>query len=99
MIKRSKQNIIKHKIKNQITIKHELNNLILKSIIHNSNLYRKNTVLALLQLKKKYVKKNKKICFITGQNRGINPHLGLSRHNLNYFTKLGILQNFKIKSW
>lgn len=99
MLKKSKQQIIKSNLKNSIILKYEYKNIILKSIVHNRNNEFKNNLSAMLNSKKMYKKKNKKICLLTGTHRSIDNQLSLSRHNLNYFSKLGILQNFKVKSW
>lgn len=99
MLKKSKQQILKHNLKNNIILKYEYKNIILKSIIHNRNTNYKQKLIATFYLKKNYLKKNKKICLLSGLHKGVDSKLGLSRHNLNYFTKLGVLQNFKIKSW
>jgi len=99
MLKKSKQQILKHNLKNNIILKYEYKNIILKSIIHNRNLDYKYKLLASYYLKKNYLKKNKKICLISGRHRGVYSNLNLSRQNINYFSKLGILQNFKVKSW
>jgi hypothetical protein len=98
MLKKSKQQILKHNLKNNIILKYEYKNIILKSIIHNRNLSYKYKFISTFYLKKNYLKKNKKICFLTGLHKSIDNKLSISRHNLNYFAKLGILQNFKIKS-
>ncbi len=99
MLNKAKQQILKHNLKNNIILKYEYKNIILKSIIQNRNINNKYRLISKYYLKKNYFKKNKKICFLSGKHRGINNNLNLSRHNLNYLCKLGILQNFKIKSW
>lgn len=99
MLKKKHQQILKNNIKNNIFLKYEYKNIILKSIIHNKNINKKTRIFAILNLKKVTLKKNKKICLISGRHRGVYNQLNLSRHNVNYFSKLGILQNFKINSW
>lgn len=98
MLKKNKQKILKNKINSHITLKYEIKNLILKSIIHNNNLLAKYKLLGNFLITKK-IKKNKKICLISGHHRSTYNKLNLSRHNLNYISKLGLLQNFKINSW
>lgn len=98
MLKKNKQKILKNKLNTNILLKYELKNLILKSVIQNQNLSNKYRLYNLFLIKKK-IKKNKKICLISGHNRSVNNNLNLSRHNTNYLSKLGLLQNFKIKSW
>ena len=98
MLKKNKQKILKNKLNTNILLKYELKNLILKSVIQNQNLNNKYRLFNLFLIKKK-IKKNKKICLISGHNRSINNQLNISRHNINYLSKLGLLQNFKIKSW
>jgi len=98
MIKKNQQKILKNKINNIIILKYELKNIILKSIIHNQNINNKFKLYSVF-LQKKKIKKNKKICLISGHNRSVNNYLNLSKHNMNYLSKLGLLQNFKIKSW
>nr|YP_009512652.1 ribosomal protein S14 [Uronema marinum]AXJ93344.1 ribosomal protein S14 [Uronema marinum] len=98
MLKKNKQKILKNKLNTNILLKYELKNLILKSVIQNQNLNNKYRLFNLFLIKKKF-KKNKKICLISGHNRSINNQLNMSRHNINYLSKLGLLQNFKIKSW
>ena len=98
MLKKNKQKIIKNKINSHIILKFEIKNLILKSLIHNNSLIIKYKLLNNFLLKKK-IKKNKKICLINGHHRSVNNKLNLSRHNINYVSKLGLLQNFKINSW
>lgn len=98
MLKKNKQKILKNKLDTNILLKYELKNLILKSIIQNQNLKNKYRLYNIFLLKK-IKKKNKKICLISGHNRSINNDLNLSRHNVNYLSKLGLLQNFKLKSW
>ena len=97
MLKKNKQKILKNKLNTNILLKYELKNLILKSVIQNQNLNNKYRLFNLFLIKKK-IKKNKKICLISGHNRSINNQLNISRHNINYLSKLGLLQNFKIKS-
>lgn len=99
MLNKAKQQILKHNIKNNLILKHEYKNLILKSIIHNRNLNNKYRLISKYYIKKLYLKKNKKICLLTGKHKSVYTKFNLTRHNLNYFAKLGILQNFKIKSW
>lgn len=99
MLKKKHQQILKNNIKNNITLKYEFKNIILKSIIQNKNLNYKIRIYAFLNLKKTTIQKNKKVCLISGRHRGVNTKLNISRHNINYFAKLGILQNFKINSW
>jgi ribosomal protein S14 len=98
MLKKSKQQILKFNLKNNIILKYEYKNIIIKSLIHNRNITYKDKLNAIFYLKKNYIKKNKKICLLSGKHRSIDNKLNLSRHNLNYFSKLGVLQNFKIKS-
>lgn len=99
MIKKGMQQILKHQLINIVAAKYEYNNIILKSIIHNQNIPYKTKLYAHLMLKKTNLKKTKKICMITGKHKSVNNFLNISRHNVNYFSKLGLLQNFKIKSW
>ena len=98
MLKKNKQNILKNKINHNIILKFEIKNLILKSISHNNNINNKLKLLSNIKKIKK-IKKNKKICLISGHYRSINNKLNLSRHNLNYISKMALLQNFQIKSW
>jgi len=98
MIKKNKQKILKNKYNNLICLKYEIKNIILKSIIHNNNINNKYKLYSLF-IKKKNKKKNKKICLINGYNRSVNNNFNLTKHNINYLAKLGLLQNFKIKSW
>jgi len=98
MIKKNKQRIIKNKYNNLISLKYEIKNLILKSIIHNNNINNKYKLYSIF-LKKKQIKTNKKICLLSGNHRSTNTKLNFSKHNMNYLSKLGLLQNFKIKSW
>ena len=98
MLKKKNQQVLKSNIKNNIILKYEFKNLMLKSIIHNKNINYKIRIYSFLNLKKNTLQKNKKICLISGRHRGVNNNLNMSRHNLNYFSKLGILQNFKINS-
>ena len=98
MLKKNKQNILKNKINHNIILKFEIKNLILKSINHNNQIKNKLKLFSnIIKLKK--IKKNKKICLLSGHKRSINNKLNFSRHNLNYISKLGLLQNFQIKSW
>jgi len=97
MIKKNKQKILKNKLNNLIIMKFELKNRILKSLIHNQNINNKYKLYSLFLIKKR-IKKNKKICLISGHHSGVNNNLNFSRHNMNYLSKLGLLQNFKIKS-
>jgi len=97
MLKKNKQKILKNKLNTLIKLKFEIKNLILKSIIHNQNINNRYKLYTLFLLKKK-IKKNKKICLLSGHHKGVNLKLNLSRHNTNYLSKLGLLQNFKIKS-
>jgi len=99
MLKKKQQQILKNNIKNNIYLKYEYKNIILKSIIHNKNIDNKTRLFANLNIKKPNLKKNKKICLISGRHRGVYNTLNLSRHNINYFAKIGVLQNFKINSW
>lgn len=99
MLNKKHQQILKSNIKNNIILKYEYKNIILKSIIHNKNINYKIRLFSALNIKKNTIKKNKKICLISGRHRGVNTNLNISRHNINYFSKLGILQNFKINSW
>lgn len=99
MLKKKQQQILKSNLKSNLILKYEFKNTILKSIIQNKNLNYKIRIYAILNLKKATIQKNKKICLISGRHRGINTNLNLSRHNVNFFAKLGILQNFKINSW
>ena len=99
MLKKKQQQILKYNIKNNILLKYEYKNIILKSIIHNQNITKKIKLFSYLSLKKIDTKKNKKICLISGRHRSVYNKLNLSRHNINYFSKIGILQNFKINSW
>lgn len=99
MLKKQQQQILKNNLKNNLILKYEYKNTILKSIIQNKNLKHKVRIYAILNLKKVTTQKNKKICLISGRHRGVNTNLNLSRHNINFFAKLGILQNFKINSW
>jgi ribosomal protein S14 len=98
MINKKNQQILKHSILNKLVLKYLYKNIILKSIIHNRNLNIKSRAIANYYTKKNYIKKNKKICMLTGKHRSVYNNLNLSRHNLNYFSKLGVLQNFKVKS-
>lgn len=98
ILKKQKQRILKNQINSCLILKFEIKNLILKSILINNNLKNKNRLLSFYLLRKKK-KKNKKICLLSGHFRGTNTKLNLSRHNLNYLSKLGLLQNFQIKSW
>ena len=93
-----KKRLLKHTMQNKIILKYLYKNIILKSIIHNRNLNAKYRALSNYYIKKGNVKKNKNICFLSGKHRSVYNTLGLSRHNLNYFSKLGLLQNFKTKS-
>lgn len=99
MLKKGRNEILKHNFRNNISIKYNYKNIILKSIIQNQNISNKQRVLAKFFLKKSNNKVQKKTCFVSGLHKGINTKLNMSRHNLNYFSKLGILQNFKIRSW
>lgn len=99
MLKKKQQQILKSNLKNNLVLKYEYKNTILKSIIQNKNLYYGIRIYAILNLKKVTIQKNKKICLISGRHRGVNTNLNISRHNVNFFAKLGILQNFKINSW
>ncbi len=98
MIKKNQQKVLKTKIYNLILLKYEIKNIILKSIIHNQNINNKYKLYTIF-LQKKKVKPNKKICLLSGNHRSSNTYLNLSKHNLNYLTKLGLLQNYKINSW
>ena len=98
MIRKNKQKILKNKLNNLLVLKFELKSIMLKSIIHNQNINNKYKLYSLFLLKKK-IKKNKKICLISGHHSGVINNLNFSRHNVNYLSKLGLLQNFKIKSW
>ncbi len=93
-----KQRILKNKINSIIILKFKLKNIILKSIIENNNILNKFKLYSIFLLKKK-IKKNKKICLMSGRFNGVNNKLNFSRHSINYLSKLGLLQNFKIKSW
>ena len=99
MLNKAKQQILKHNLENNIVLKYEYKNLILKSIIHNRNLDNKLRLFSKLSVKKNYRKRNKKICLLTGKSKSVYNKFNLTRGSLNYFCKLGILQNFKIKSW
>jgi len=99
MLNKKKQQILKHNLNNNIILKYEYKNIILKSIIHNRNLNYKLRLISNYYLKKSHLKKNKKICLLSGRHRGVYNNLNLSRQNINYFSKLGVLQNFKVKSW
>jgi len=98
MNKKNQQKILKNKINNLIILKYEIKNTILKSIIQNQNINNKFKLYNIF-LQKKKIKSNKKICLLSGNYRSNNNMLNLSKHNLNYLTKLGLLQNFKINSW
>lgn len=98
MIKKNQQKILKNKINTLIILKYEIKNIILKSIIQNQNINNKYKMYTIF-LQKKKIKSNKKICLLSGNHRSNNNNLNLSKHNLNYLTKLGLLQNFKINSW
>ena len=98
MINTKKQSILKNKYKNIIFIKYEIKYLILKSIIHNNFIKNKYKLYANL-LKNKKNKKNKKICVLSGSYKSININFNLTKHNVNFLSKLGLLQNFKINSW
>lgn len=99
MLNKGKQQILKNNLKNNIILKYEYKNIILKSIIHNRNLNNKHRLISKYYLKKNYVTKNNKICLLSGKHKSIYTKFNLTRHNMGYFSKLGILQNFKIKSW
>lgn len=99
MLNKSKREILKHNLRTNLAIKFMYKNLILKSIIHNQQINYKYKIIANYLIKKKNSKYQKKTCFISGLHKGVDTKLNLSRHNLNYFSKLGIMQNFKIKSW
>ena len=99
MLNKTKQQILKNNLKNNIILKYEYKNIILKSIIQNRNLDNKYRLISKYYLKKNYTSKNKKICLLSGKHKGVYNKFNLTRHNLNYFSKLGKLQNFKIKSW
>lgn len=99
MLKKKNQQVLKSNIKNNIILKYEYKNIILKSIIQNKNINYKIRLFSFLSIKKGTIKKNKKICLISGRHRGVNTNLNISRHNVNYFAKLGILQNFQLNSW
>lgn len=99
MLNKKKQQILKHNLKNNIALKYEYKNLILKSIIHNRNLNLKIRLISKYYINSSHIKKNKKICFLSGKHKAVNTKFNMSRHNINYLSKLGILQNFKLKSW
>ena len=63
MLKKAKQQILKHNLKNNISLKYEYKNLILKSIIHNRNLSNKYRLISSYYLKKNYLKKIKKYVY------------------------------------
>ena len=98
MLNKSKQQILKSNLKNNIILKYEYKNIILKSIIHNRNLSNKYRLISKYYLKKTHISKNRKICLLSGKHKSIHNKFNLTRHNMNYFSKLGVLQNFKIKS-
>lgn len=99
MLKKKHQQILKNILKNNLILKYEYINIIIKSIIHNENIKYKTRFFASINNKKKTIKKKNKICLLSGRHRGIYNKLSMSRHNTNYFSKIGILQNYKINSW
>lgn len=100
MIKSSNSNIIKNKINCLMNLKCELNYIIIKSIIQNSQIKNKNRVfIKLLISNQSFLTKNKKICVITGNKKSVNKKISIGRHSINYFASRGVLNNFKINSW
>lgn len=99
MLKKKNQQILKYKLKSLIFLKYEYKNKILKSIIQNNNICSKYRLFAHIKIQKKKNIISKKICLISGRHRGVNTRLKLSRHNMNYFAKIGVLQNYTINSW
>lgn len=100
MILKRENKIVRSNIKNSIIIKFIFLNIIFKSIFHNRNIKNFKRMYALMNLKKK--QKNSKLndfCLITGQSKGLNKQLSISRHKMNILLKQGLINNFKIKSW
>lgn len=98
MIKKNKQQILKNLIQNKLILKLEYKNLIIKSIIKNKNIKNNHCILPTL-LKNTQIKYNKKICLLSGSHRSVYNSLNMSKHNINYLSTTGLLQNFKLKSW
>jgi hypothetical protein len=63
MLKKSKQQILKFNLKNNIILKYEYKNIIIKSLIHNRNITYKDKLNAIFYLKKNYIKKIKKFVY------------------------------------
>lgn len=99
MLKLNKQKILKNIVNNNIAIKYQYKNLILQSIIQNNNINHKTQLISKYFLKKQTLKNNKKICIMSGSYKGVYNKFNMSRHNVNYFSKLNLLQNYKLKSW
>jgi len=98
MIGWNKQQILKTQLKHQIMLKTEYKYIILRSIVHNLQLSRSIRLAAQLRLVNFRYSNLKQKCLMSGKQKSVNGFLTLSRHNINYFAKLGILQNFKTKS-
>jgi ribosomal protein S14 len=100
MIKKKENRILRNNIKNSIIIKYIYINTMLKSIFQNRNVNNKKRLFSNFNQKKIKQKTTlNNYCLINGQSNGLNKHLSISRHKLNGLAKLGLINNFKIKSW
>ena len=100
MLNKKENRIIRSNIKNIIIIKFIYLNMITKSIFQNRNIKNKKRLFSYFSFKK--LKKNTTLnnyCLLNGQTNGLNKNLNISRHNMNSLLKLGVINNFKIKSW
>lgn len=100
-MKQNIKNIIKKKYTIKKNSKKILKKKILKSIIQNNSLIIiKKNFFKKLFLKNFFWKYNKKkICNLTGRNKGVLKTFNISRHCLKQFNTLSFLQNIKIDAW
>lgn len=97
------RSINKEKIKAIGLKKSEIKTRINKSILQNKN----NTNLLRFYVNQKQntnmykynISKQKKICFLTGRQRGVNKAFNLSRHKIKQYGLVNRLQNIKILTW
>lgn len=103
-MKKRIKNINRDILKRKKFLNKEIKKLILKSIFQNLNLkpiIRAKSLKRICELSRNasISKQKNNMCLLTGRGRGVINLTNTSRHKIKEMSRIGGVQNLKIKSW
>lgn len=93
--------LLRDELKRTLNIKYKYTTILNKALFHNRRLTKDQRTLVFkkLSFKKKSIKKLRNVCLISGENTSVNKKIIFTRFQINYFSIVNKLQNFKVNSW